>query len=136
MSRNPGRPLSPHLTIWRWGPHMVVSILHRATGVGMAVVAALGFVWWLVAAAMGPEAYETFHAVATSWFGYLVAVGLTWAVLQHIFSALRHFVMDVGAGYELKANKTGAVLTMAGPVLVTLLIWAPILATEAKKGAE
>jgi len=136
MSRNPGRPLSPHLTIWRWGPHMVVSILHRATGVGMALVAGLGFVWWLVAAAMGAEAYDCFYKVATSWFGYLVAIGLTWAFLQHLFSALRHFVMDIGAGYELKANKTAAILTMAGSVIVTLLIWAPILAAVARKGAE
>jgi len=128
MSRNPGRPLSPHLTIWKWGPHMLVSILHRVTGAGMAVVAGLGFIWWLVAAATGADAYRSFLSVATSWFGYLVAIGLTWAFLQHLFSALRHFVMDVGAGYELKINKTGALLTMAGSVVGTLLIWAPILA--------
>jgi len=132
MSRNPGRPLSPHLTIWKWGPHMVVSILHRATGVGMAIMAGLGFVWWLVAAASGAEAYATFLKVATSWFGYLVAIGLTWAFLQHLFSALRHFVLDVGAGYELKINRTGAILTMAGSVVGTLLIWVPILASLAK----
>ena len=127
MSRNPGRPLSPHLTIWKWGPHMVVSILHRATGAGMAIAAGLGFIWWLVAAATGPEAYATFLMVATSWFGYLVAIGLTWAFFQHMFSALRHFVMDVGAGYELKTNKMGALATMIGAVVVTLAIWAPIL---------
>jgi len=127
MSRNPGRPLSPHLTIWKWGPHMVVSILHRATGAGMAIAAGLGFIWWLVAAASGPEAYATFLMVATSWFGYLLAIGLTWAFFQHMFSALRHFVMDVGAGYELKTNKMGAVATMIGAVVVTLAIWGPIL---------
>ncbi|KKC25345.1 succinate dehydrogenase, cytochrome b556 subunit [Sphingomonas sp. SRS2] len=135
MSRNPGRPLSPHLTIWKWGPHMVVSILHRVTGSGMAVVGGLGFIWWLVAVASGPEAYATFLAVATSWFGYLVAVGLTWAFFQHMFSALRHFVLDIGAGYELKTNKMAAVATMVGAILVTLLIWGPILARLAQ-GAE
>lgn len=131
MSRNPGRPLSPHLTIWKWGPHMLVSILHRATGAGMATVAGLSFVWWLVAAASGPEAYATFLWAATSPLGYLVAIGLTWAFFQHMFSALRHFVMDVGAGYELKTNKMGAVATMVGSVLVTLLIWGVILARPA-----
>lgn len=136
MSRNPGRPLSPHLTIWRWGPHMLVSILHRATGVGMALAAGIGFVWWLVAAATGPEAYETFLAVATSWFGYLVAIGLTWAFFQHMFSGLRHFVLDIGAGYELKVNRTGSLLTMAGSLLVTFAIWAPILLRAASKGAQ
>lgn len=127
MSRNPGRPLSPHLTIWKWGPHMLVSILHRATGTGMAIGAGLGFIWWLVAAATGPEAYATFLMVATSWFGYLVAIGLTWAFFQHMFSALRHFVMDIGAGYELKTNKMAALATMVGAVVVTLAIWGPIL---------
>ena len=106
---------------------MVVSILHRATGAGMAIAAGLGFIWWLVAAASGPEAYATFLMVATSWFGYLLAIGLTWAFFQHMFSALRHFVMDVGAGYELKTNKMGAVATMIGAVVVTLAIWGPIL---------
>jgi succinate dehydrogenase / fumarate reductase cytochrome b subunit len=131
MSRNPGRPLSPHLTIWKWGPHMVVSILHRVTGVGLAIVAGLAFVWWLVAAASGPDTYATFYKVATSWFGYLVAIGLTWAFFQHLFSALRHFVMDIGAGYELKVNKAAAIATMVGSVVVTLL-WAPILLSLSK----
>ncbi len=128
MSRNPGRPLSPHLTIWKWGPAMVVSILHRATGAGMAIGAGIGFVWWLLAAASGASAYADFLDVATSWFGYLVAIGLTWAFFQHMFSALRHFVMDIGAGYELHVNRMAAIATMVGAVLVTLAIWAPILA--------
>ena len=54
-SSNRTRPLSPHLTIWRWGPHMAVSILHRATGSGMATVGAILLVWWLVALASGEE---------------------------------------------------------------------------------
>lgn len=106
---------------------MVVSILHRATGAGLAVVGGLGFIWWLLSAATGAEEYSLFLSVATSWFGYLVAIGLTWAFFQHLFSALRHFVMDVGAGYELKINKMGAIATMVGSVLVTLAIWVPIL---------
>jgi succinate dehydrogenase / fumarate reductase cytochrome b subunit len=123
MSRNPGRPLSPHLTIWKWGPHMLVSILHRATGTALAIGGGIGFVWWLVAAAMGPDAYATFYKVATSWFGYLVGVGLTWSFFQHMFTGLRHFVLDTGAGYELKTNRTFAILTMVGSLLVTLLVW-------------
>ncbi len=126
MSRNPGRPLSPHLTIWRWGPHMLVSILHRATGGALAVAGGIGFIWWLAAAASGPVAYADFLKVATSWFGYLVAIGLTWSFFQHMFTGLRHFVMDTGAGYDLKTNRLGAIATVAGSVIVTLLIWAPI----------
>jgi len=63
------RPLSPHLSIWKWRVHMLVSILHRATGNAMAFAAVLLFLWWLIAAATGPEAYATFMQVATGWFG-------------------------------------------------------------------
>jgi succinate dehydrogenase / fumarate reductase, cytochrome b subunit len=136
MSRNPGRPLSPHLTIWRWGPAMAVSILHRATGAGMAVVAGLAFIWWLTAAAMGPDSYAIFLAVAAHPLAYVVWIGLTWAFFQHLCNGLRHFVMDVGAGYELKTNKMGAIVVMVLPVLITLLIWGPILANLAKGEAE
>src|SRR3546814_5338311 len=82
MAANRSRPLSPHLTIWRWGPHMLVSILHRMTGAGLATVGVVGLVWWLTAAAMGPEAYETFYACATGWLGKLIGIGLTWVFFQ------------------------------------------------------
>lgn len=123
MHRNPSRPLSPHLTIWRWGPHMLVSILHRMTGTGLATVGAAAFVWWLVAAASGPEAYETFSGWATSWIGIFIAVGLSWAFFQHLLSGLRHFVLDMGAGYELDTNKFWATMTLAGSVVLTSLFW-------------
>ncbi len=67
-------------------------------------------------------------SVATSWFGWLVAIGLTWSFFQHLFSGLRHFVLDTGAGYELKTNRMGSILTIAGSVVVTLLIWGTIFA--------
>jgi len=136
MSRNPGRPLSPHLTIWKWGPHMAVSILHRITGSGLAVVAGLGFVWWLVAAASGADAYANFLTCANSPIGYLFAIGLTWAFFQHLSSGVRHFVLDIGAGYELRTNKTWAVVVMAAPLLLTLLVWAPIVAKALQQGGN
>ena len=57
MARNPGRPLSPHLTIWKWGPHMLVSILHRATGVANAIGGGILLIWWLLALAGGEASY-------------------------------------------------------------------------------
>jgi succinate dehydrogenase / fumarate reductase cytochrome b subunit len=138
MHRNPSRPLSPHLSIWRWGPHMLVSILHRVTGSGLALAAAL-LVWWLVAAATSAEAYATFTSVmgwltgggtpegTLGWIiyaiGVIVGVGLVWAFFQHTLSGLRHFVMDIGAGYELRTNKTWAVMTIVGSLLLTALFW-------------
>src|SRR5690349_13959645 len=61
MAHNPARPLSPHLSIYKWGPHMLVSILHRATGMAIAIGGGLIFAWWLTAAAMSPAAYNIFY---------------------------------------------------------------------------
>ncbi len=105
---------------------MLISILHRATGTANAIGGGVIFIWWLTAAASGPAAYETFYKVATSWFGYLVGIGLTWTFFQHMFSGIRHFVLDTGAGYDLKTNKTFAIVAMIGALVVTLLIWATI----------
>ena len=126
-SRNPSRPLSPHLGIWRWGPHMLVSILHRVTGGALTVAGMALLCWWLIAIAAGPEAYATFAKVATSPLGLLVLIGLSWAFFQHSFSGLRHLVMDVGAGFELKTNKMMAIATIVGSLIATAALWMYLL---------
>lgn len=123
MARSTSRPLSPHLTIWKWGPAMAISILHRVTGNGLATVGAMGLVWWLMAAAIGPEAYATFIACATSPFGYFVMIGITWAFFQHLFSGLRHFVLDMGAGYELNSNRNWSLAVPILAILATGFVW-------------
>jgi len=133
MARNSQRPLSPHLTIWKWGPHMLVSILHRATGTALAIGGGVLLVWWLVALSGGEASYVRFVDLMTSdstgrlnWLPVLVLVGLTWSFLQHLCSGVRHLLLDTGAGYELKINKAGALATLAISILLTLLIWGPI----------
>jgi succinate dehydrogenase / fumarate reductase cytochrome b subunit len=128
-SRTTTRPLSPHLQIYRWGPHMLVSIIHRALGVGMALIGAPLLVWWLAAAANGQESYDGF----LDWFttdtgamnivGWVLAVGLSWSVLQHMMSGIRHLVLDTGAGYELKRNKLGALATMGASATLIAAYW-------------
>ena len=115
---------------------MLVSIIHRALGVGMALVGAPLLAWWLVAAASGAESYAGF----LDWFttdtgalnivGWVLAVGLSWAVLQHMMTGIRHLVLDTGAGYELKRNKLGALATMGISTLLTALYWAYIVAVK------
>lgn len=121
------RPLSPHLQIWKWGPHMLVSILHRVTGDGMAFVALPVLLWWLGALASGPEAYETFTWAATTPIGYLVLVGISWAFFNHLASGIRHFVLDIGAGYELKTNRAWSIGSIAIAIVLTVAFWAAIL---------
>ena len=127
MARPQARPLSPHLSIWKWGPHMALSILHRVTGSGLAIVGALGLVWWLTAAASGPAYYAFFLEQASSWYGLVVMIGITWAFFQHLFSGLRHFVLDIGAGYELKTNKSWSLLIPVAAIFTTAAIWLTIL---------
>ena len=132
MTRNPDRPLSPHLTIWKWGPGMLVSILHRVTG-GALAVAGLGiFTWWLWAIAAGADEYQKFvecilwEAAGVPWV-LLILVGLTWAFWQHTLSGIRHMVMDSGAGFELRINRLFAWLTIAGALFLTALTWALLM---------
>jgi succinate dehydrogenase / fumarate reductase cytochrome b subunit len=123
MAENRSRPLSPHLSIWRWGPGMAVSILHRITGAGLTIVGLAVLVWWLTALAAGNEAYAGFVKAASQPIGIVVLVGLTSAFFQHLLSGIRHLVMDSGAGFELGINKTFAILTVVGSVLLTALVW-------------
>lgn len=120
------RPLSPHLQIWRWGPHMFVSIMHRVSGHGLVGGLAL-LLWWLGALASGPQAYATFSWAMTTPIGYLVLVGISWAFFNHMMSGLRHFVLDIGAGFELKSNRTWSLLTTVLGVVLTIAFWAILL---------
>src|SRR6185369_4048501 len=123
MATSRSRPLSPHLTVWRWGPHMVVSILHRATGVALSFAGLGILVWWLFALSNGPEAYSTFTKAATHPLGLVVLIGISWSFFQHLLSGIRHLVMDSGAAFELGVNKTLAILTIIGSVLLTAVLW-------------
>ena len=127
MARNTARPLSPHLGIWKPGIHMTVSITNRVMGAGLATVGVIALVWWLVAAASGAEAYATFIAVASGWLGYIVLIGLTFAFFFHMAAGIRHFVMDLGAGFELKSNRTWAWATVIAAVLLTGFVWLIII---------
>jgi succinate dehydrogenase / fumarate reductase cytochrome b subunit len=106
---------------------MLVSILHRATGDAMAFVALPVLLWWLAALAGGPAAYETFTGIATSWYGYVVLVGISWAFFNHLCSGIRHFVLDIGAGYAVAANDRWSVVTTIAGVVLTAAFWAVLV---------
>lgn len=142
-SRN--RPLSPHLQIWRWGPHMLVSILHRITGNGLAFAGLGLLLWWLGALASGPAAYDTLAGwvwadlSSLSWSGAdlfysliklvlkIVVVGISWSFFTHMSSGIRHFALDIGAGFELGVNRLGSILAPVFGILLTAAFWALLL---------
>ena len=121
------RPLSPHLQIWRWGPGMTVSILHRISGNGLAVAGLGLLLWWLGALAGGAESYATFTRLVDSWWGMVILVGVSWSFFNHLASGVRHFVLDIGSGYELVANARWAIITPLVGILFTAAFWAAIL---------
>ncbi len=116
------RPLSPHLQIFRPIVTMVMSILHRITGAalyfGMALLA-----WWLIAAASGPRYFRFVNGLAGSIPGQIVLFGFTWALIHHMLGGLRHFVWDLGYGFELKTADRMAWATIVGSVSLTVLVW-------------
>lgn len=121
------RPLSPHLSIWRWRVHMAVSIFHRISGHALAFAGLALFSWWLLAAATSREAYLDFMAIATSPIGWLVWIGLSWMFFQHLLSGLRHLAMDSGWGYDLGVSKLTATWVFIGAVALTALFWSLML---------
>jgi len=127
MADQKDRPVSPHITIWRWGPHMAVSIIHRVTGAGLTIVGLAVLTWWLMALAYGPEPYAQFTKFSGSWLGLIILIGLTWAFFQHLLSGVRHLVMDTGSGFEIGVNKRFAMLTFVGSVVLTAALWVYLL---------
>ena len=127
MATTRPRPLSPHLTIWRWGPNMTVSILHRATGAALSIAGLFVLTWLLVAIAEGQDAYDRFVTVAKHPVGTVVLIGLTWCFFQHLFSGIRHLVTDTGANFELKPNKISAILTVVGSIIFRAAMWVYVL---------
>ena len=128
------RPIAPHLQIWKWGPHMAVSILHRITGDGLAFVGLGVLLWWLGSMAAGPEAYATFEMVMGSPLGMVVLVGLSWAFFTHMMSGLRHFVLDIGAGYELHTNRFWSIACPLIALVLTVCLWAFIFMRDGGLG--
>ncbi|MEW9805828.1 succinate dehydrogenase, cytochrome b556 subunit [Mesorhizobium sp. ZMM04-5] len=116
------RPLSPHLTVYRWPITMTMSILHRVTG-GALYFGTLLVAWWLVAAAASESYFEFVNSIFGSWIGRLILFGYTWALVHHLLGGVRHLVWDTGAGLEKHTASRIASATVAGSVVLTALIW-------------
>jgi succinate dehydrogenase / fumarate reductase cytochrome b subunit len=116
------RPLSPHLQVYRFQWTMALSILHRITGVALAVGTLL-LVWWLVAAASGPEAFATVQGFIGSILGRLLLFGWTLALFYHLCNGIRHLVWDAGYGFELDVAYRSGLAVLGASVALTLISW-------------
>ena len=116
------RPLSPHLQVYRPQLTSVLSIMHRITGVALAFGTLL-LIYWLAAAASGPEAFDTAQALTGSILGRLLLFGWTFALFYHLCNGIRHLCWDAGWGFELPTvYRTGWTVVVASLVL-TLGSW-------------
>ena len=121
------RPLSPHLGIYRWQLTMVLSILHRATGVALAVGSIVVLVA-LLALAAGPQSFEAVRMFCASAFGTILLIGWTWSLCFHLCNGIRHLAWDTGWGFEIpRAYATGWTVVTAS-ALMTVLIWVCVFA--------
>lgn len=116
------RPLSPHLQVYRPQMTSVLSILHRITGVALATGGLL-LVYWLVAAASGPEAFASAQALIGSFFGQLFLFGWTFALFYHLCNGIRHLSWDIGLGLELPIVAITGWSVVGASVALTLLAW-------------
>jgi succinate dehydrogenase / fumarate reductase, cytochrome b subunit len=107
------RPLSPHVQIYRWPITMAASIVHRLTGVALAV-GTLFLCWWLIAASSGPAPYAGFTRAAAHPLGLIVLFGFVWSLSFHLLNGIRHLAWDIGLGFKVPTAKLTAALVFAG----------------------
>ena len=116
------RPLSPHLQVYRPQLTSVLSILHRATGIALAV-GALYLATWVMYAASNPKAYALFQAFNMSWFGRFIVGGWLFSAFYHLCNGIRHLFWDAGYGFELKDAYRSGWAVVAVSLVATVLAW-------------
>ena len=116
------RPLSPHLSIYRPMLSMMMSIVHRITGIAL-YFGTLLLVWWLLVVASGPAAYATFQSAASGIIGRLVLFGYTWALVHHMLGGLRHLMWDTGRGFGAAEREFMVRANLAGSIILTGVLW-------------
>jgi len=117
-----GRPLSPHLTIYRWPISMTLSILHRLTGVALSGGLVILTIW-LLALSYGATAYEPGAAVLGTRVGKLLLVAFSYAFFFHFCNGIRHLFWDIGKGFEMRQVVASAWSVVIASLALTLLFW-------------
>jgi succinate dehydrogenase / fumarate reductase cytochrome b subunit len=122
------RPLSPHLQIYRLTLSMIMSGVHRITGLALCAGMIL-LTWWLLATAAGQNSYGTFEAFASSWIGRLILFGFSWALLHHLIGGLRYLIWDLGYGLGTEEREWLVRANIIGSIAATVLLWAILALT-------
>ena len=115
-------PLSPHIQIYRWHLSSLVSISHRITGI-INIVAITLVCFWIASLLLGEANYEFIKIFLNSIFGKFLILSLTWSFSFQILSEIRHLIMDLGYGFELKTTKITGLIVIMGSFVLTVLIY-------------
>jgi len=121
-SKPAARPLSPHLQIYRPMLTMMMSIMHRITGAALYFGAIL-LVWWFWAAAFSVSHFDLTQRFFGHWFGLIVLLGFTWALIHHALGGIRHLIWDTGHGFDPVMIEWMARANLAGSIILTVLLW-------------
>ena len=116
------RPLSPHLQIYAMMFTMVMSGLHRITGMCL-YLGTLLLAWYFIAAASGEHAFNTVNWVYSSLLGRLILLGFTWSLFHHLLGGIRHAIWDAGYLFDARGREIAARATLAGSIVLTLVFW-------------
>ena len=116
------RPLSPHIQIYRWHVSSLVSISHRITGI-INIIAITLICLWVSLIFISENNYEMINLFLSSKIGKFIILGLTWSFSFQILSEIRHLIMDLGYGFELKTSKITGLLVMFGSLILTVTFY-------------
>ena len=116
------RPLSPHIQIYRWHVSSLVSISHRITGI-INIIAITLICLWVSLIFINENNYEMINLFLSSKIGKFIILGLTWSFSFQILSEIRHLIMDLGYGFELKTSKITGLLVIFGSLILTVIFY-------------
>ena len=115
-------PLSPHIQIYRWHISSLVSISHRITGI-INIIAITLICLWASLLLVGESKYETIDFFLNSYFGKFIILSFTWSFLFQILSEIRHLIMDLGYGFELRTTKITGLIVIFGSIVLTIVFY-------------
>jgi len=116
------RPLSPHIQIYRWHVSSLVSISHRITGI-INIIAITLICLWVSLIFISENNHEMINLFLSSKIGKFIILGLTWSFSFQILSEIRHLIMDLGYGFELKTSKITGLLVILGSLILTVIFY-------------
>ena len=116
------KPLSPHIQVYKWHISSLVSISHRITGI-INIIGITLICLWTSLLLLGENSYEAVNLLLNSQIGKFITLGLTWSFCFQILSEIRHLIMDLGYGFELKTTKITGLLVIIGSIFLTIILY-------------